>query len=1258
MRADDMRSNEESTGAGADADRATGAEPRDGGLLMIPIATALIAADGRILHWSPDAELLLGHTAREAVGAFAADLLATEPGRPEVLALFAGILAGEPWSGEYRVRHRDGHLVNLEFRTYPISGPDGLRLVLAVASDVGAVRRVEADLAVLDSFFTQSPVGMAVYDNDLRFVRLNAALARINGVPAERHLGRRTSEVLPGPEGEEIEALVRRVLESGDPIMDVRSHSRKGGQPTQERAWSASYFRLEEPNGRILGVSSTIVEVTARYRAESRATRSRERLELLVDAGSRIGTTLDLEQTARELAGTMVPRVADLTGVFVLERLLTDGEPQVAEPGGAERVRRLALAGSDPSYPTAALPTGEVYLVPPGSPYAGALATGRTVVVPARELMPLLPASATGQTEADTAGTDAATANRTEAGSHPVRVTPLVARGAVLGMVVYSRRDERDAFDGEDITLGDELAARAAAAIENAQLYLREHKTLVARQQALREANAAQERLALVNEASTRIGSTLDLSQTALELAEVATPQLADTVVVEVLESLVRGEEPGDEPGRTDRSAVLRRLAFHNDPASGMEPLYPVGDVLHFPPTTPYAWCLANRRPVLIPRLDDDKGMKWFVDDPQRQASILREGVHCLMVVPLIARGSVVGVASFYRTATQRRYDEADLALAAELSARAAVSIDNALLYTRERDASRARLQALDEAHAAQERVALLNDASSRIGTTLDLQRTAEELIEVVIPRFADFATVDLLESVMQGGEQDRELPPVPDSGTVLLRAVAVGELGQSGLTSTVDQLGQTTWSAKVYAESLRSGRSILVPEVDAAELYRIVTDPSRVQPGLDAGIHSYLMVPLLARGTVLGGAEFIRMGNNPEPFDSDDRALAEELAARAAVCIDNARLYRRERDTALTLQRSLLPQEVHRTPGLEIAYRYLPSSVVSEVGGDWFDVVPLTSGRVALVVGDVMGHGIRAAATMGQLRTAARTLITMDLTPDQLLRRLDETASAIGEGQFATCICAVFDPADRSCTVACAGHPPPVVTEPGGSTRLLEVPAGAPLGVGGVPFESTEFTLPEESVLVLYTDGLVERRGRDLDEGLDLLSGAVARRNGSLEQDCDAVLAAMSAGDSDDDIAVIMARVLPAHEDWIATLPLSADLSVVGEARRFARATLASWGLASLSEFTELLVSELVSNALRHAGQPTQLRLFRDRVLTVEVADVDEHAPRLHRAEADDEGGRGMHLVNELAHRWGSRTTRHGKVVWLELELPLGFAH
>ncbi|MEU3460478.1 SpoIIE family protein phosphatase [Streptomyces sp. NPDC006733] len=1209
------------------------------GLLFLPIATALIQDDGRILHWSPDAEALLGYTPQEAVGAFAAHLLVTEDQQPHVRGLFARILGGEAWSGVFPVKHRDGHVVTLEFRTHPVLTQSGRSLVLAVASDVRKVRRIESDLAVLDSFFTQSPVGMAVYDTDLRFVRLNDALARINGLPAEQHLGRRLSEVLPGLNGAEIEAVMRQVLESGEPVLDARSHGITPADPTRERAWSASYFRLEERNGRILGVSSTIIEVTERFQAESRAASARARLEVLVDATSRIGTTLDLGRTAQELADTMVPQLADVSGVFVLERLLTGRDSETAGPGGAEQVRRLAIASCDPDYPLADLPIGAIHPVERDSPYGRALHTGRTVSVPSAELPPLAAAAAADRVHA-----------YHRAVARTVRVTPLLVRGMVLGMVVYSRSGGAEAFGTDDVTLGDELASRAAVAVDNALLYRREHATGEARQQALRQANAARERLALINAASARIGTTLDLTQTARELAEVATPTLADAVVVEVVDALLRGEEV---PAPPNRSALLRRLAFHSVAGANRLAVAPIGDVHRFPPSTPYAWSLAHRRPVLVPHMDA-QGLSWFAEDPLRSAAVREQGLRSFMVVPLIARGAVVGVVSFYRTLSDRPYDEDDLALAGELAARAAVSIDNALLYTRERNASKARQQALEDAHQAQERLALLNDASSRIGTTLDLTRTAEELVELVLPRFADFATVDLLESVVQGGEELGAPSPTPTDGTVLVRAVAVGEIPGAGLIGASDAIGGTSRSAKLYAESLRTGRSVLEAHVDEAALRRISSHPERIQPGLDAGIHSYLLVPLLARGVVLGGAEFIRL-RNPEPFTAADVALAEELAARAAVCIDNARLYRRERDTALTLQRSLLPQEVHLTPGLEIAYRYLPSSVVSEVGGDWFDVVPLSCGRVALIVGDVMGHGIRAAATMGQLRTAARTLITLDISPDRVLRRLDETAAAMGDGQFTTCVCAVFDPVDRSCVIACAGHPPPVVQDPHGETRLIDLPSGAPLGVGGVAFENVEFTLPEDGVLVLYTDGLIERRDRDLDEGMLLLSQAVSRRGPSLEASCDAVLDALSAKDSEDDIAIIMARALPVSDDWIVRLPLSGDMAVVGQARRFTRTTLRAWGLAALSEVGELLVSELVSNALLHTGRPTELRLFRDRVLTLEVADTDAQAPRVRRVADDAEGGRGMHLVNELAHRWGSRATRHGKVVWIELEMPPG---
>ncbi|MEY9877320.1 PAS domain S-box-containing protein [Streptacidiphilus sp. MAP12-33] len=1301
-----MRSDEQGSaqpGGELDASRgAAAAQARPGGLLTIPIATALILDDGTILHWSRDAQSLLGYSPEEAIGSRAADLLTTPENRDLVLTLFTAIVGGKDWSGVFPVRHRDGHLVNLEFRTHPLTGPNGHPLVLAVASDVRSLRQLESDLAVLDSFFTQAPVGMAVYDDQLRFVRLNDALARTNGVPVEEHLGRRITEVLPGLNGEEIEAVMHSVLTSGDPVVDARSHGLTASDPENEHAWSASYFRLEEPSGRVLGVSSTIVDVTARFHAEKRAVRARERLEVLSDASARIGTTLELVRTARELVDAMVPRVADVAAVFVLDHLVAtekadredaghtghagDGQAEAAatapraRPGalGAvaetpQSVRRLAVAGlttppdgapgPGPRPGAAARPgpvgpgtgagpgrkearRGEVLSVPARSGYAVAMATGRTVTLPAGgrtdELLAALLGAAPGGGEPGRTG--------------PVRITPLVARGTVLGMVVYLRRGDREAFEDEDVTLGDELASRAAVAIDNARLYLREHQTLLARQLALQEANAARKRLALVNEASTRIGTTLDLQRTAQELAEVASPGLADSVVVEVLEDLVLGDGHGTiEPrGPADRSALLRRLGFHSVPGAGIRPISPVGSVHRFHPATPYAWCLAHRRPVLVPELDE-QALRWFDADPLRARQVRADGVRSFMVVPLIARGAALGVACFYRTVTHRPYDQEDLALAGELASRAAVAIDNARLFTRERDASTAREHALVEAQAAQARLALLNDASSQIGTTLDIQRTAEELVELVVPRFADFVTVDLLDAVVQDGFTEEDQPLMPEDGRVLLRAVAVGEVQGNLLGNAADQVGQVSRSAAIYAESLRTGRSIMFAEIDVETMHRITSHENRVEPALRAGVHSYLMVPLLARGQVLGGAEFIRMTHNPAPFDDEDVALAEELAARAAVAIDNARLYRRERSTALMLQHSLLPQEIRTTPGLDIAYRYLPASVISEVGGDWFDVIPLSCGRVALVVGDVMGHGMRAAASMGQLRTAARTLIGMDLAPDRVLRRLDETAAAMGEGQFATCVCAVFDPLDGRVSLASAGHLPPVLVAPDGAAELLPLPTGAPLGVGGVPFEAVEFTLPGEALLCLYTDGLVERRGRDLDVGLELLRDTVAENRDSLEERCDAVLEALAAGNSEDDIAVILARVLPRRPDWIAVLELSDDPEVVGEARRFVRRTLASWQLTGLTDVAQLLVSELVSNALLHAGHPTQLRLIRDRVLSIAVADTDARVPRVRHAGAEDEGGRGMLLINELAYRWGNRATAEGKLVWLELELPIG---
>ncbi|MFE6489862.1 SpoIIE family protein phosphatase, partial [Streptomyces sp. NPDC057757] len=379
--------------------------------------------------------------------------------------------------------------------------------------------------------------------------------------------------------------------------------------------------------------------------------------------------------------------------------------------------------------------------------------------------------------------------------------------------------------------------------------------------------------------------------------------------------------------------------------------------------------------------------------------------------------------------------------------------------------------------------------------------------------------------------------------------------------------------------QCLRSGRPLLRAHVDEEVLRGLVSSEDRVAPGMAAGIHSYLMVPITARGMVLGGSEFIRM-RNPEPFNDADVALAEELVARTALALDNARLYRRERETALTLQRSLLPQEIHRTLGLEIAYRYLPSSVVSEVGGDWFDVVPLSCGRVALVVGDVMGHGIHSAAAMGRFRTAMQTLAALDLPPGQLLRHLDNLAQKLGDDHLATCLYAVYDPINRTCELASAGHVPPVLVHPDGSGELLEIPAGAPIGVGGVPFVAKTIDVSDGSMLVLCTDGLVEVRGGDIGAGLAALCGNLIDPQQSPEQACDEVLRRLHSDDRKDDVALLVARFDGVAPSEVATWNLTVDQREVRRARSLVREQLAAWHLEALSDTTELLVSELVTNA------------------------------------------------------------------------------
>jgi PAS domain S-box-containing protein len=662
-----------------------------GGLLdLLRVAAMVVDSDGRIVLWSPEAEVLLGYPAAEALGRDAGRLLVSRKDRSRAREVFEHVRAGTSWTGVFPVRHKDGSTRQVEFRTMRLRDARGDVHALALATDAETVRKVERDLALSHSLVNQTPIGIAVFDTDLRWVSVNPAQERMNGLPEEAVVGRRLTEMLPALDVEAIESRLRHVLESGKPLLDQQTVGRAAAD-TEEHAYSESIHRIEDPSGRVLGVAIAVIDVSERHLAAAEVAKARERLATIADASVRIGTTLDLQQTARELAETTVPQLADLATVDVLDSVAGHGDAAAVREDGYADFRSLAVAAG---YPTDAIHTAD-----------------------------------------------------------------------------------------------------------------------------------------------------------------------------------------------------------------------PVGE----------------------------------------QAS-----------------------------------------------------------YS----------------------------------------------------------------------------------------------------------------SSRLITRSVREARPILVEGVSDAMIRRIARDATAAETLREAGVHSYLAVPLVARGEVLGTLSLYRTVN-ARPFDDQDLTLATELAARAAICVDNARLYGRERNTALTLQRSLLPRRPPDYDGLDIASRYLPA--VSEVGGDWFDVLPLKHDRIGLVVGDVMGKGVHAAAIMGQLRTATRALARLDMPPAELMYHLDDIAGSLGDS-IATCVYAVCDPQRGRCHLTSAGHLPPVLVRPDGRAELLDIPSGVPLGVGGVPFSAEERELAEGTLLALFTDGLVENRREPIDVGLQALLRLLEGGRRPLEDTCDMVLGALHR-DYDDDVALLLAR-------------------------------------------------------------------------------------------------------------------------------------
>ncbi|MFD0074859.1 SpoIIE family protein phosphatase [Streptomyces sp. NPDC127166] len=664
----------------------------DAGVLreLLPIALWREDAEGRIVEWSLAAQDLLGHRPEHVLGRLATPLLVPDANRELADKLTDRVQSGETMVGTLPVRHRDGHTVTMEMWIVPAIDPEGRPGAMLIAVETSEVLRMRENLAAMESLFTQSPIGLALLGPDLRFLRVNDALARMNGVSAARHVGHRLTEVVPDVNAAGLESLMRQVMESGTAVVDARRVGRTPADPEHDHIWSCSYAPLvDRTERRSLGLIASLVDITESQEAHIEVERARQRFALLAEAGARIGTTLDLKQTAEEAVAFLVPQLADSADVQMLESVL---EPDDPVDSTRSVLRRLAARFPDPTAPTALLTPGQTFQIPLDSVYEQVVVRGRPMNLYTADIPELF------------------TDPRTEA----------------------------------------------------LQTYL-----------------------------ATRIGSA--------------------------------------------------------------------------------------------------------------------------RLIPLVARGQVLGAVTVTRLRTR-------------------------------------------------------------------------------------------------------------------------------------------------------------------------------------------------------------------EPFDEQDFVLIDEVVARAALNIDNARLYTTQREAALTLQRSLTNNALPDVTGLELTGRYLPASS-HDVGGDWFDVIALPGGRTGLVIGDVMGHGIHAAAVMGQLRTAVRTLARHDIAPDRMLSSLDAVVADLGEDEMATCVYAVHDPTTGGWVIARAGHPPPAVAAPDGTITFLDGPPGTPLGTGAHDFGTEEVVLPGGGLLVLYTDGLIEARDRDLDQGMRQLAEALRPLDRPLDTMCDEVLGRLLAGSAQDDVAMLIAR-------------------------------------------------------------------------------------------------------------------------------------
>ena len=548
----------------------------------------------------------------------------------------------------------------------------------------------------------------------------------------------------------------------------------------------------------------------------------------------------------------------------------------------------------------------------------------------------------------------------------------------------------------------------------------------------------------------------------------------------------------------------------------------------------------------------------------------------------------------------------------------------------------------------------MLDDALTRIGDTLDIDDVARVLLDAIVPHFCNVSGLLLLESLAG----DDELPSHGPEGSLPLRRIALVHDGKDPAWEATFPTGEILRypSNTPYYRCMDTGAPVLEATISKSQASEIAKAWRRKPVAKLLSGASMVVLPLIARGTMLGFFVCTRQAGFRR-FDAYDVEIGMDFATRAAVFIDNARRYSREHATALTLQRSMLPTGLSFPSSVEVRHRYLPGSKMIEVGGDWYESIALPGGRVALVVGDVAGHGVRAAVTMGRLRTAIHTLAMLELPPADSLLQLDELMHTLGEREphFATCAYAVYDAVSGECEVAVAGHLPPLLVHPDGSNELLDVPPSPPLGIGNGEVETRQFKVEDGSLFVLYTDGLVENKGQDISDGLARLRGIFGPGSPTrpLEDLCKATLDGVYSDHQRDDIAVLIARLRRLPADSYASWTLAPKLTSVREARSVLAEPMKRWDLEDLIPTTELLVSELVTNAVKYSRGEVTLRLVNEKALVCEVLDSSGALPRLRQANSDDESGRGLQVVRQLSQRWGARRTATGKVVWCEQPLP-----